>query len=351
MSMRIKYWVVIIGLLAIIQTSEACRFTIREIGYSPLNLGYFVLELEIDTVKNRKLANEFTNLAYAWSIDANVKYKVTHQPDSKTVLKCVDNEGELIVQQSIDSAAAVKGFINALLYSHLQQTMGEQMGQAFAFVVCFFENKEKEYRHEVDKALAQFRQVAPNLDKEISEEIVQIELTAAERKREALLLKSMGLRIDETKPMVVVLYGRGRLVGRPLIGQQITTQKLFRQLVILGTDCECGIDLSPLLKKAIPFSWDEKVRQDVSDMLGFDVDNPMIQSEMAQILSKATLNERDGDLSFAPQMLEINGDFGPLKKSSKEAVKESSGYLYPLLIIGLIACVIIGIGLFIVMRK
>ena len=61
----------------------------------------------------------------------------------------------------------------------------------------------------------------------------------------------------------------------------------------------------------------------------------------------STFSER----TYGLKPVDINGDFGPLKKSCKETVTESNGYLYPLLSIGLIACVIIGIGLFLVMRK
>lgn len=352
--MRIKYWIAIIGLIVITLKSEACRFTIREIGYSQLNLGYFILHLETDTLQNRKLVNEFTNLAYAYSIDANIKYRVSHSQGQKPVLRCLTSEGEVIAQQNIVSSSGIQTFIRDLLFSPMRQAMEKQMGNAFAFVVCFYDKEKGRLNNEVEKALVQFRKIAPHLDKDVSEEILQLVVSDPERYQEKWLLKSMGLSAEAKEPVVVVLYGRGRLAGEPLVGELITADRLFRQLVTLGTDCECGIDLSPLLKNAIPYNWDDKMRQDVSDMLGFDVDNPMILSEMGRILAKETANDGTADLSFAPQTIDLDSEFGPHKRSGKETVEEPSqriGYRYLIIIMGLFVCLIIGIGLFILMRK
>ena len=64
--------------------------------------------------------------------------------------------------------------------------------------------------------------------------------------------------------------------------------EIFNTLSIIGESCECGADRGWLLGTRIPLRWGEKAQSELADHLGFDVENPMVRTEMSQILFQGT---------------------------------------------------------------
>ena len=105
-------------------------------------------------------------------------------------------------------------------------------------------------------------------------------------KQERMLLWSLGIneqKVDD--PHVVILYGRGRRCGALLKGEEITTNKIFNILSIIGADCECRLDRYWILGTSIPIRWGAEIQTEAVRCLGFDSENPIIKNEMKQILS------------------------------------------------------------------
>jgi hypothetical protein len=177
----------------------------------------------------------------------------------------------------------------------------------------------------VEEALGQFRKLAPTLDKSVSEEIMKIVIPPSGRKKERIILRAAGIDPAERVPVVMILYGRGRLTGAPLKGKEITKENLLNQLVMLGTDCECGIDLSPLLARAIPLQWTARMGQATTNMLGIDVGNPMVLSEMTKILAKEPTTTVDEALTFAPKTIDLDKALGKYKKNKNTTSSETEG--------------------------
>ncbi len=346
--------IISIILFVTVMNGNACRYTIRDIGFSPLDLEYFVLVLETDTANNQKLVKEFSNLAYAYSIDANIRYKVFPTMKKNTVLYCYDKDNRIIDQEQIRSFADLQRFMKNFLFSPLRRQMAEQMGQTFAFVIYFAESKNLHDENEIDKALRQFVKISPGLDKEITERVRKIVVPRDGWQKEKVVLRSLGLSPEARESAVAILYGRARMLAEPLAGKEITRENILRQLVILGTDCECGMDLRPLIKEAIPFNWDSHIRQEVSDMLGFDVDNPMILSEMAGILSKES-EEITGQPSFVPQTFDLDREFGPVSRDETanfDEAPERAVYFYPVVIVTVMLILMVaGTVVFLYLRK
>jgi hypothetical protein len=234
-------------------------------------------------------------------------------------------------------------------------TISRQIGDAFAFVVGFFNDEDKSINENIEKALAQFEKLSSGLDKKVTEHIMQITIDKKKIKKEETILRSMGLDPDKNEPVVVILYGRGRLAGEPMVGNQITSEHLLRQLVALGTDCECGIDLSPLLKRAIPFYWNKEMRQDVADMLSFDVDNPSVMIEMGQILSKEPLETGKGIVSIAPQIIDLDMKLGIVSKAETDDgsrdISKDNPYKYLIITAGILFFIVAGTVFFIWMKR
>jgi len=329
----------------------ACRFTIRDIGYSRLNVETYLVRFSSDTLQNRALYRAFKKIAYDNSVSSNLNYKIFHKTDQLPLLECSNSRGDIILEQKISSAKDVRDFYNTLLFSPLQRAMYRDFDNAFAYIAAFYDENDKQIDIAVDKALMQFKKIAPDLDKEITENIIKIIIHTDKRAQEAALLRAMDIDPDEKKALVAVFYGRGRLADKVLVGEEITAANLLNRLVMLGTDCECGIDLSPLLQNAIPFNWDKKMSKDVAAMLGFDVDNPLILIEMGQILSKEPLETGKSNFSFAPQTIDLDKALGKNKKKEDIKPVPNTAIRTSLIIFTVLVFIIISAGLVIFFRR
>ena len=109
--------------------------------------------------------------------------------------------------------------------------------------------------------------------------------------QERILLWSLGVKIkdeSDAKPYMAVIYGRGRHIGPILAGAEITKNKVLNIISVIGESCECDLDRALMLGTMIPLRWGEKTQTELAKLLGFDVDSPMVKTEMVQILSSGS---------------------------------------------------------------
>jgi hypothetical protein len=134
-------------------------------------------------------------------------------------------------------------------------------------------------------------------------------------------------------------------MGPVLTGDDITTRKILNLLSIVGADCECGLDNSWKLGTMIPLRWDYAMQKRVAGLLGFDVENPMIKSEMSRILSvdrEDAVQKKHGN-PLENNILEKNGMWEKVMESpSVEGLLVYRRTLYILIIIFLFILVITG---------
>jgi len=343
-------WIVILLVVYGFMTpATGCRYTIREIGYSELILGQYKLAMEVDTAVYTDQVKQFVNLAYVFAMDANIEYEIKYQEQKSPVIIYQNYDGLEIDRQEVMSLSEIKTALENFMNSPLRCFIGDKVGESFAFIVCFSAKKDQSHvKSIVDEALVQFSRISDHLDKEVREVLVPIFINEEGIKKEVLLLKSLGVDANSHDPVCLVVYGRGRLAGPPMIGEVLTTKEMLKQLVTIGTDCECGIDLNPILKTTIPFIWNEQRRQTVAVMLGFDVDHPMVLSEMAMILSKTNSNKINTSANISP-VLELNNDLDSIKDNVKikDSVNEGKSILW---MIAFSVLLIIGVGLFLFYR-
>ncbi len=313
------------------------------------------MKFEADTVEYSNFLKEFKSIADKYSGSSNVNYRILHIQGRKPVLVCTNSNDNVISEKEISETNDITAFFHQLFYSSLQKMMYNQIGNVFAFVVGFYDEDDKKINSIIDKAFSQFAKVSSSLDKKVDENIMKIVIPRSKRKEEEIVIRALGLNPDDFKPVVVVIYGRGRLTGMPLRSDEITVHNLLNQLVTLGTDCECGIDLSPLLQRAIPFVWTDDMNRDVFKMLDIDVENPMVLTEMSQILSKEPLETGKSDFSFAPQTIDLDAALKKNKISDEVVIADKAVEYSPLrvaiIVMGILLFLIIGVGLFLVKRN
>lgn len=74
-------------------------------------------------------------------------------------------------------------------------------------------------------------------------------------------------------------------MGPLLKGEQITENVVENMMRFVGADCECGLDRTWMLGTMVPLRWGSQRQREIVHQYGFDADNPMVVSEMSQILS------------------------------------------------------------------
>jgi len=147
------------------------------------------------------------------------------------------------------------------------------------------------------------------MPKEVKKGPTAIFISQEKSLQEQILLWSLGVKERPDEPMAFVLYGRGRMMGDVISMASVQEGQLHNLLLMIGADCECGLDRKWMLGSQIPMLWDEESRQQLQNEVGFDVDNPMILAEMSRILAKETKPELAGDIGFGPDVIDLNNAF------------------------------------------
>ncbi|MBJ6369073.1 hypothetical protein [Snuella sedimenti] len=297
---------IVISLFSV-QQIEACRYTVREIGYSDLGECQFQLYMFVPEGFDGEVIKTFKQLGYATFLDTNIAFHVidvSANPEDKRVRYLKDHKllrdrpmlmlvsplekTKLITLEDDFSKEAIWEVFERVINSDLQRKLSKDLVDSYAVVLLLHGDNDTEnrrVRREVDKAVADIKQVMPAMAKKVDLPIKIYELSLKDRLEEQLLLWSTGIPIDDRSSKVISVFGRGRMMGQPLADSAITRERLFKQLSIVGADCECGLDRKWLLGTILPLRWSAENKQNVANALGFDVENPIVKSEMSQIMS------------------------------------------------------------------
>ena len=304
-----------------------CRYTVREIGYSGIGSQPYLLELIVDDDVPVNYISAFKAISYATFLESNIKTKIINisednnfisdnnlvdinmklpavlfqGPDSQLINTEFDLHNKVFREEIWDLCEKVSN-------SNIRSQIIEKLINSFA-VILFLESKDPRTnelaRTEINNAQNDFRAISGLLAKPVNKPPVILSIPFQERVNENFLLWSTGMNsISETETAVIVLYGRGRIIGPVLVQDRIKARSIYNLLSIVGADCECGLDQSWMLGKMIPLIWDKTSRNIVSSELGFDLDNPLIMSEISQILSISFRNKKLEEI--LPDLLENN---------------------------------------------
>ena len=196
----------------------------------------------------------------------------------------------------------------------------------------------------------------PHMPKQVGKGPKMIVVSNDQFEKEKVMLWSFGIDEIPDHPIAFVVYGKGRIMGDSIDYSNIRKDKVYKLLSIIGADCECGLDRKWMLGYQMPLNWPVKTRQKLSDILGFDVDNPMVLTEMSRILAIENRIAADPDgISFEPVVIDLDKEFNDVPEiehnedSNKitEGIDSTSIIIYSLIVI----LFLIGIGVFVVLRR
>jgi hypothetical protein len=172
------------------------------------------------------------------------------------------------------------------------------------------EHQNKNAEVSVNKAIEKLSKIISQMPESIKKPPYLIEISQEMLSEEKILLWGLGLNPDQREePAVALLYGKGRRIGPLMEGEEITSDRIFNLLSVIGASCECGIDRSWMLGTMIPLRWDEKTQSKVVETLGFDAESPSVKMEISQILSLGASNNNavgSGVGEYSEKAIEID---------------------------------------------
>lgn len=344
----------------------ACRYTVREIGYSTLHQDtYLIIHLEKDLGDDRiqYLNNLFGNFSdysnirftsidpekestredvrFASSQKLNFPADLLKSPDGRYLILPENKSLSQVTRQVMDSPVRDK------LHTLLPGTFA---------VVLWVESpdleKNKNAGKAIHKACESIENIMPYMPKQTRRGPVPVKIEMKDFEREKVFLWALGIHEVPEQPVAFVIYGRGRIMGKEIPYTHILDDTLYKLLSMIGADCECGLDRKWMLGKQIPLHWPQKISQALTDELGFDVDNPMILTEMSWILS---MNDRTNltqdEISFEPQVIDLDKEFATIPDISYPEKESKNSINNWFLIAGLIFMIsVLATGLWILFR-
>jgi hypothetical protein len=287
----------------------ACRYTVREIGFSDIGSEPYLVYLftKSDTPEDDRAIIQ--KLSYALFYDANVQLRIVNvdeekdpkvlqyleknsiqafpaalfvTPQDETMVCSLDYPG-----RSFEESAYL--MLEGMVSSEIRTSLIDQLLKSYCVVLVVHGKNARDNTKAMQEAQLAVREISGSLNQ--LPKVVNLPpgiliIPQDKINDEKILLTSLGITEKEiVEPIVGVIYGRGRIMGPLLRGDQITKGRIFNLLTVVGADCECGLDNSWLLGKMIPLRWDGPIQAEINQMLDFDVENPFVKAEMSQILS------------------------------------------------------------------
>jgi len=292
----------------------ACKYTIREIGFSSLSKVTYVL-YRVD-----ENSSFFPDRTVQFFSDSNIK----------TFGLSLEEKDNQIIKFAIDQNLTLPAYIlaapdgrmlalldnnieNRSLLSPIRNQLVADLPNIYATVLVV-EGKnsmENELAKEtILKACTRIENILPNMPKPVDKGPNMLVVSTGQFQEEKVLLWSLGIHQIPDQPIAFILYGKGRLMGEKIDYQQIFNDQVYKLLAIIGADCECGLDRKWMLGYQIPMNWPMETRQLLSDNLGFDVNNPMVLTEMSRILEIENRVASDPDgISYEPITIDLDNVF------------------------------------------
>ena len=376
-------------------TAEACKYNVRDTGFVDLGTEPYYLYGYVREETPAEILTSFKDISYAVFMDTNVRVEIINIDEQKghpaikyidlnqiesfptTVLVSPDEQSLYIWVTKADQPfkRSLLTALEDIVSSVKRDEIIRQISEVYAVVLLFEGLDEEENKKAQEAALEGIEAITRQmklLPKAIAEPPVLVEVSRGMFSAEKVLLWSLGLEAEDVnEPCAAVIYGRARWIGPLMRGEQISANIIANILYVIGADCECGLDRSLMQGTMLPVRWGEEIQAKASKGLGFDPENPMIKMEINRILRMGASSypgvpfgyqelvvDFDGDSNSETNELEIEPDDIPSPESGAvEPLQEllvsaeaEGGLQKPLYIIVGLAILIVGLGLFIILK-
>ncbi|MCA9416352.1 MAG: hypothetical protein KC917_08785 [Candidatus Omnitrophica bacterium] len=285
----------------------ACQYTVRDVGFVELEPRRYTLYVLPDE-STQSLWNGFQDSqADSFFAETNVRMETLASPDwrdhadlkpladrmgelPKSVL--VSEEGRALVLdnpiQAGDGPEEILSYLQGVIESPVRDEITNRIVRSHC-VALVVEGKDyasaEELKKGIEKVQDDFAVRLPKMDKPAKEGPKLVILSPEQANAEKILLWSLGIDPEDLdSPAVAIFFGRCRVIGGAMTGEDVTLEEIDRRIGLIGESCECELDRSWMQGKMIPLEWDMDLQEEAAKTLGFDPENPMVKMEISQIL-------------------------------------------------------------------
>jgi len=271
---------------------SACRYTVREIGFSTLTSPAYRLTVSCSKAVTQKESDQLARLCEKTMAESNLIIALDQRPtplqhDPFAVLTLDSLKAPLVFRSSGRTLSTfIPSVLQEVLSSSTQKQILHNIVTAHAVLLLIAgtdPEQTQRSRLAIRQALQQIEPALSLMPKPSTAPPAMLELPTSRREQERVLLWSLGVSEQGIEPTAVVLYGRGRRMGPVLQGNKITAEAIYHLLSLVGADCECDLHRSWLFGPMIPLSWTKKTQAQVAHSLGFDPENPLVEIELYRI--------------------------------------------------------------------
>ncbi|MBX3420769.1 MAG: hypothetical protein KF752_04350 [Pirellulaceae bacterium] len=308
----------------------ACRYTVRDIGFAPLHDPEFSLVITwshpnwspelsspvrpaqwLQPLKTLLADSNVAVVSRYAEAGGSAKETDVVQETSTAVVTSVslqDRYGRRYdLSQSFQKLTApsqLTEWLNAHIFTALLSTISRQATHSFALIVVVQGGDPAENERAIlvaDQAGEALKKVERLLPRPIGFPVGKVIVHPAQRGQQPMLLWALG---DDRQYLpgsakLAVVYGRGRLAGPVLHGQEIDLRSVLAQLALVGQSCECQGDHAWTELSSLPVRWSATEREELADQLGFNPASPLVQAEMLRIVSQSRKTSSNSGTSSA----------------------------------------------------
>lgn len=320
----IRALLILVCLPILLGSSKACKYSVRDVGFVDLGATPYRLLIwygegtapdELERMKDVAAAElRDSNVQAEWidlRDDADPKqYRfrptVGEQPDAQAPpsasLVAPDGRRRSVKwDHEQDSLKSFRQAVRDLVHSPARERIFTRLMSAHSVLLVVEGTDAQQNAAAAELAAGAVKRIAetlPSLPKTIENPPAVVTLSSEEARQEAVTLWSLDLEAGagkgppessethESPTQIVVLFGRGRVMGSPLTMPGLTLLDILQWQALVGQDCECDLDRSVMQGQMMPHVWTAERESAVVEHLGFDPGSPLVQSEIARILNR-----------------------------------------------------------------
>ncbi|MBN2329909.1 MAG: hypothetical protein JXR73_22405 [Candidatus Omnitrophica bacterium] len=286
----------------------ACRYNVRDVGFVHFGSNPYTLYGYIDGSVSEERRTAVQQIPFAALLESNIDWELIdldqdgeHPALRYLESKSLQSEPALILVNEDEEALPIpiqqgeESFrdnlwetLDDVVTSGMREKIVRDAIRTYGVIVMIDGQDEAENQrvHQiVQEVIGRVAENMSALPKEIDSPPVMHRITLNDFADEKVLLWSIKADAGGREPQVAVVYGRARRIGQVLTGRQITGKSLIGVVSMIGLSCECGLDRNWMMGVMIPFRWTSEHSEEMARQLEFDPDNPLVKTEISQILS------------------------------------------------------------------
>jgi hypothetical protein len=294
----------------------ACKYTIRDVGFVQLQKAvyrvycYQALSPEEAMACTNALAD--SNVAFE-TVDAGEEpdhpaLKYRDRQDTTAVLRTPDGRFLALDSGTKSMPETVRGVVHSPLRDEIMRDMAKRY--ATVLIVPGTDAKSADSADRMVKTVAdEITNGLDRLPKPVAVGPSVVRLAPEQVEAEALTLWTLGISAEpRSETQIVILMGRLRKFGEVMLVPGTDVARFRTVMGYVGQDCECALDRRWMTGLMLPHQWGMKHQIAALKGLGFDPGNPLVQTEISQILSKPrTAPDETGGEAYGEISLSLDG--------------------------------------------